>query len=164
MKHNLSKKSVSELLQLKEIWLLENEKTLKELAIAVWEFGVHVTEYTREVSIQQIQDLYFVACKDADVIDPKREKKILRYWISVTKGEGNWLRGTQITFYTFFEDEELYGNADKSFSNFVVPGDWLMVAYSIIEAAKIEEDVKEKQEYEKEHAFLLAKLLDGKDI
>ena len=164
MKQNLSNKTVPELLQLKASWLKENEQVLRELALAVWEMGTHQEEYNREIAILQNSDFYFVASKASDTVDPKKGKPVVKYWLAVMKGMGKWYQGIQVAYYTFHENFEAYGSADKSFNNFVVPGDWLMVANCIIEAAHTAQESKAAEEEEKERQWLINKLLDGKDI
>jgi len=164
MKQNLTNKTVPELLQLKANWLKEHEQMLRELALAVWELGNHKVEYNREIAIEQNCNFFFVTSKSAETVDTKKEKPIVKYWLAVMQGDGRWYQGIQIAYYTFYENFEAYGNADKQFNNFVVPGDWMMIANSIIEAAQDVRETKYADDEEKERKYLLVKLLHGIDI
>jgi hypothetical protein len=164
MKQNLSDKSTPELLKLKASWLKEHELMLRELTLAVWEIGKHAEEYNREISIFNSGEVSFVAHKAAEIVDTKNNKPIVKYWLAAMKGNGKWFQGIQLAYYTFYEQADMYGNSDKQFQNFIVPGDWMNLAASVIEAAKIKQETDYAKEEEKERQWLLTKLLDGKDI
>lgn len=164
MKQNLINKSTPELLQLKASWLRDNEKLLRDLSLAVWATGQHNEQHNRDVATIEYQDLSFSVCREENVFDPKKNKGIVKYWLSVNKGTGRWYQNIQIAYYTFYENAEAYGSADKSFNNFAVPGDWLDAAQSIIKDAEEAETKKYAEEEEKERQWLLEKLLNGIDI